>query len=98
EARADELPQRMLVALLGQWPEGWPVELLEQLAAAGAVVTHAPPVEIHQQLADALVERVQREERLVTQPCEDPALGDLHADLDLGLVTWRARARGQDHR
>ena len=41
------------------------VELLEELATAGAVVAHAAAVQILEQLSDALVEFSQREERLV---------------------------------
>jgi hypothetical protein len=50
---------------------------------------------IHQ-FADRPVQLGQREEPPVAQPCQDPALHHLHADLDLGLVTRFVWTRGND--
>ena len=92
------LPLAVDEGLGGQRPEGGLVEALEELAAAGAVEAHGPGVEVGEQLGDARVERGQREEGLVAEAGEDPALDDLDGDLDLGLVAGVGRARGQDHR
>ena len=59
---------------------------LEELAAARAIDLHHPIVEPLEQLPDALVELVEREECLVAQPRENPTLRDLHRHLDLGFV------------
>ena len=93
------LPLGVREGLGRQRPERRPVEALEELAAArAAVVAHRLRVELVEQLGDARVQRGEREEGLVAQPREDPALGDLHGDLDLGLVARLRRARRQDRR
>ncbi len=87
-----ELPLAVDEALGGERLEGRPIEPLEELAAALPVGPHRAVIEIFEQLADPLVERVEREEGLVAKPRQDPALHDLHRDLDLGLVP---RPRGR---
>ena len=44
----------------------------------------------------AAIELGEREEALVAQPGQDPALRDLHRDLNFGLVLWASRPRRQD--
>src|SRR5438067_886001 len=56
EVGTDELPARMLEAGPGQRSQRGAIEVLEQLAATGAVVTHGAAVELVEQLADTLVE------------------------------------------
>jgi hypothetical protein len=53
---------------------------------------------VGEQLGDAGVEGGEREEGLVAEAGEDPALDDLHGDLDLGLIPSFRRAGGHDHR
>jgi hypothetical protein len=67
------------------------IEPLEERATAGAVQAHGPRVEVGEELRDPRVERGEREERFVAEPREDPAFGDQHPGLHLGLV---ARHRG----
>ena len=54
------------------------VEPLEKLPPARAVDPHLAVVQVHEQLGDPLVERLEREKRLVAQPSQDPALDHLH--------------------
>jgi hypothetical protein len=48
------------------------------------------------QLGDARVKGAEGEEGLVTEPRENPALGDLHGDFDLRFVPRFRRPRRQD--
>jgi hypothetical protein len=66
--------------------------------AAFPVGSHRAVIDFFQQLSDPLVERVEREEDLIAQPRQDPALDDLHGHFHLGLVSRPCRARRQDHR
>src|SRR5260370_40571950 len=74
------------------------MELVEQLTATDAEVAHRPAIEVAEQRADRAVQFGQREEALVAQAGEDPALDHLHADLDLGLVARPTWSRRQDRR
>ena len=95
---AGRLPLAVDEGLGGQRPERGLVQALEELPAAGAVQAHGPGVQVGEQLGDAGVEGGEREEGLVAEAGEDPALDDLHGDLDLGLVARVGGARGHDHR
>ena len=81
-----------------QRPKSWTVDALEKIGAARLVHAHDPGVQFREQLGDALIERAQREEGLVAQTRQDPALGDLHAYFDLGFVPWMRRSSGQHRR
>ncbi len=83
---AAALPVGVDEALGGQRPQRGPVEPLKQSAAAGAVDAHRALVQVVEQLGDTDVEGGEREEGLVAEPGQDPALGDLHRHLDLRLV------------
>ena len=74
------------------------VQLLEQLAAADAEMPHRPAIELVEQHPDRRVELGEREEPMVAQAGQDPALDDLDGDLDLGLVARPARPGRQDRR
>src|SRR5438093_2280498 len=80
------LPFGHLEAVRGQGSQCGPVQALEQLAAGGAEVSHRAAVEIAELLPDRLVHLGEGEEGSVAEHGEDPPLGDLNADLDLGLV------------
>jgi len=58
------------------------IELVEQLAPADTETAHGSAVEFAEQSHDGGVELGQRQEALVAQAGEDPALDHLHADLD----------------
>src|SRR5690606_16466002 len=53
-------------------------------------------VEQREELRDGAVELVEAEERLIAQPCEDPALDDLYGDLSLRLVARLRDTRRQN--
>lgn len=71
------------------------VEPLEPFAVVALELFERTPVQVGDQLADRLVQFGQTVEPVVAQPCKDPALDDLYADLDLRLVLRLARPRRQ---
>lgn len=81
----------------GQRPQGWTIERLERILAAAGEFPERPAIEILQEFGDGSIEFGQTEEAPVAQAGEDPALDDLHADFDLGLVLRTIGARRQDH-
>ena len=86
-------------ALGRQRPQRRLIEAREEIAAGDTTVAlHRPGVEIPEQLADPDVQRGKREEGLMAQPREDPALGDLDGHFDFGLVPRFRRSGGQNHR
>ena len=86
-------------ALGRQRPQRRLIEAREEIAAGGpAVALHRPGVEIREQLADPGVQRGEREEGLMAQPREDPALGDLDGHFDFGFVARFRRSRRQNRR
>ena len=72
------------------------IDLDEQFGPAGAEAAHLAGVEFDDQPADSGIEFRQGKEALVAQAGQDPALGDLDCDLDLGLVLWPPRSCRQD--
>ena len=85
------------VGLTGQGSEGGLIELLKRLAAVARQLLERLLVQLLEQDTDALVQLGQREEGVVAQADQDPALDDLHADLGLGLILWLVGPR-RDHR
>ena len=81
------LPLRVDVGRRGQRLQRRPLEVLEQLPAAGAEVAGDAVVERDDQVADRRVQLGEREEPPVAQPRHDPALRHLDGDLDLGLLS-----------
>src|SRR3954453_14519507 len=74
------------------------VQLLEQLAAADAELAHRPGIEGLDRRRDRRIELSQREEPLMAQTRQNPALHHQHASLYLGLVAWAAHPCRQDRR
>ena len=69
------LPLGVLEGVGRQGPQRRTIELLEEIASArSTVVPHRLRVELVEELGDPGVQRVEREEGLVTQPGDDPAL------------------------
>jgi len=64
---------------------------------ARLVLPHHAAVEVREQVADARVQRGQREERLMPEPRQDPALGHQHARLDFRFVPSLPGPGRQDH-
>jgi hypothetical protein len=98
EADAAQAPFGVDVGLARQRGERRAIELLEELAAADAKAPHRPIIEIGEQRDDGGVELGEREEALMAQPGENPALDHEDAGLDLGLVARLARPGRQDRR
>ncbi len=82
----DRLDGNKAVGLSRQGLEGRPIQLLEGLPAVAGQLLERLVVEFDQQAGDAAVELGQREEGVVAQPGQDPALDDLDGDLGFGLV------------
>lgn len=83
------LPFGVLVWLVRERLERWQVERLEECPARGAELAHQPGIELIEQLADRLVQLLQREELPVAQARQDEPLDNQHAVLDLGLPSGR---------
>ena len=79
-------PLRVGIRRVRQRQQGLALDRLEQRTAAGAEVAHGPVVQVGDQLADRAVQLRQGVEPAMAQPGQDPALDNLHGDLDLGLV------------
>src|SRR5215468_10384141 len=75
-----------------------PIEFLKQAPPANAKAPHRPLVQIDHQPGDRGIELAQREEALVSQPRQDPALDHQHTGFDFGFVAWLAWPRRQDGR
>src|SRR5438552_1339302 len=72
------------------------IKLGEELASTGSIDAHDLRVERLQEVADADVEGGEREEALVAEAGEDPALDDLNSDLHLRFIARTPRAGGDD--
>src|ERR1700682_5475632 len=91
---AAALPARKDVGLVGQDSQLGTIDLSEQFGPAGAETAHLAGVEFDDEPADRGIEFRQGTETLIAQAGQDPALGDLHGDLNLGLVLWPPRPCG----
>jgi hypothetical protein len=80
-----------------QRAQGRAVEGLEETLARARELLEGPLVDALDEGADGGVELPEREERPVPQGRQHPALDELHARLDLGLVPGFAHPR-RDHR
>ncbi|MBK8995294.1 MAG: hypothetical protein IPM35_05985 [Myxococcales bacterium] len=89
-------PVAALEAQRRQRLHGWTVDALERRASATLELLERAGVEALEQLAERCVELGKAEERPVAKRGQQPALGDLHAHLDLGLVPSLSGA-GRDH-
>jgi predicted DNA-binding protein YlxM (UPF0122 family) len=97
DVRTDLLPLRQEVAFHRQGPQGGPVQLFEQAGPAGIpAFAKGPPVQSIEQGRDGFIEVCQSQEPGVTQRCDNPALGYLHAGLDLSLVSRLVRTRREN--
>ncbi len=91
---AATLPARKDVGLVRQFSQLETIDLGEQFGPAGAETAHLAGVEFDDQHANGGIEFRQGEEALIAQAGQDPALRDLHGDLNLGLVlraSWSGR-------
>jgi len=95
---AGAAPLRVLIRLGRQRQQRRSINALEELAAAGAEFAHEPRIELIDEPADGSIKLGEREEALVAQARQYPALDDQNRDLDLGLVAWPARPRRHNGR
>src|SRR5580658_3554297 len=98
DVRLREPPLAHDEALGGQRAQRRTIEPLEELAPARTVRTHRALVQLVVHLGDRRVQFLEREEGAVAKARQDPALRDLHADLDLRLVLRARRPRRQHRR
>src|SRR4051794_39526580 len=82
------LPSRKDVGLVRQFSQPGAINLGEQFGPARAEAAHLAGVEFDDEPADGGIELRQGKEALVAHAGQDPALGDLDCDLNLGLVLW----------
>jgi hypothetical protein len=94
---ARRLPLPVDEGLDGQRTEGGTIQSLEERTPARLVLPHHAAVEVREQVADARVQRGQREERLMPEPRQDPALGHQHRRLDFRFVPSPPGPGRQDH-
>src|ERR1700761_2685711 len=85
---AATLPARKDIGLVRQRSQPGTVDLGEQVGAAGAEATHSAGVEFDDQSPNGGIKFRQGKETPVAQARQDPALCDLHGNLDLGFVFW----------
>lgn len=97
DAHGGPLPLGKLVARQRERFERGAIHRLERtLAGAGEPLERAM-VQFHQQRPDGAVELVEAEKSLVAQAGQNPALGQEHPGLDLGLVAGFSNP-GRQHR
>src|ERR1700754_3088896 len=85
-------PLHHLVRPLRKRAERGALVLLVEIASGRATeFFHRTRVELFAQLGDPLIEGGEGEERLIAKTRQDPALYDLHPNLDLRLVAWLPR-------
>src|SRR5687768_14331031 len=89
DVERNSFPRRDLKRLGGKRAERGFVEPLEQLTPTGLVRTHGARVDDLGELRQASIELSETRERLVADAREQPALGHLNADFDLGFVARR---------
>ena len=93
---AATLPARKNVWLVRQLSQLETIDLGEQFGAAGAETAHLAGVEFDDQHPNSGIEFCQGKETLVAQAGQDPALCNLHGDLNLRLVLWPPRPCRED--
>ena len=91
-------PLGINVGLAWQPIERRPIEFLEQTPPADAKASHRPLVQIDDQPGDRGIELAQREEALVSQPGQDPALDHQNAGFDPRLREGRLLALSRSFR
>jgi len=74
ERHATDAPFGIDERFLGQRRQRRPVQFVERLSAADAELAHRPGVQVGDEHRDRGVQLGQREEALVAQPRQDPAL------------------------
>ena len=84
------LPGDVIVASGEKGTQCLALNLFEQRTPRDSESLHRPVVQSLQVFEDRQVGLVQRLEAPIAQRSQDPALDDLDADLDLGLVAGRA--------
>ncbi len=97
DAHGGDLPLRELIADRRQGSQRRAVELLEDALAGAGELLEGAGVERRQEGADGGVDLGEAEEALAAQAGQDPALGQQHPRLDLGLVPGLAHP-GRQHR
>jgi len=92
------LPTRKDIGFCRQWLQVWAIECRKQIRPACPIIAHDTHVQCVQQRPDGGIQFCQREEPVIAQPREDPALGNLNGHLDLGFILGFSHARRHDRR
>ena len=69
-----------------QCAQRWLVQPFEPFTAVAIELPERALVQLRDELANCLVQFGEAEEAVIAQPGENPALDDLYADFDLGLL------------
>ena len=72
-------PKRKDIGICWQWLQVRAIERRKQICTACRIVAHDTHVQCVQQRPDRGIQLCQREEPVIAQPCEDPALGKARA-------------------
>jgi hypothetical protein len=73
------------------------VQCFEGLTAIARELLKVSLIQLLDELRDSAIERGQAVESAIAKPCKDPALGDQHTGLDLGLAFRLSWWRRKDH-
>ena len=93
---AGQFPLGIFIGLDRQGLQGGAIECLKETLSGAGQFLEGTGIQGGQECTDRRVDLSKREEGVVPQPGDNPALHHLYPNFDLGLVPWFGRAGG-DH-